>query len=399
MNKKSNILLIDNDKTYVAPLRNALSEAGYNVSCWEEGQKILQLARELRADLIISEVDLPKISGQEIFKEIRSIPEFKTTPFIFLSDQKKVDERIKYIELGVDDYISKPFYVEEVVARAHNLLHEISHIHENEDSSFSGNLTEMNLVDLIQTLELGKKSAVIKLRHHSSMGVVLLSEGQVVDASLDNLSPDEAIMRMFTWTIGSFFVDISTVNNKKKISKSNKELIGIGIRRANDWDQIKNGLPPLNTVILKSNSNNFSELTFEEKELLTSIDNNVQLCDIIEKSKYDDLKALGIIKGLYEKGYLQETENNHSHYVDDYLRRLKQNTTQLKSPSERAASIMSNLFQESKHLEVQAERRKTDRRQTPDRRKMGRRRIDRIQQTNVQHFTKAELLMIRQALL
>lgn len=402
MNKKSKILLIDNDKTYITPLKKALTEAGYSVTCWEEGQKILKLARELKADLIISEVDLPQISGHKIFKEIRSIPEFKATPFIFLSNQKKVDERIKNIELGVDDYITKPFYVEEVVVRVHNLLHEISNLHDSEidtNRGFSGNLTEMNLVDLIQTLELGKKSAVIKLKHNSSLGVVLISEGQVVDASLKNLAPIDAIMRMFTWTIGSFIVDITTVNNKRKISESNEDLIDIGIRRVSDWDQIKQGLPPLNAVVLKSNSNNFSELSVEEKELLTSINKKVKLCDIIEKSKYDDLKALEIIRGLHEKGYLQETENNYSHYVDDYLERLKHQTDHSKSHSERAVSIVSSLFQESDNKDAQAERRKADRRQLLYRRKTGRRRLDRMQQANVIHFTKAELLMIREALL
>jgi DNA-binding response OmpR family regulator len=402
MNKKSNILLIDNDDTYMTPLKTALSAAGYNVTCWQEGQKIMKLAKELKVDLFISEINLPQISGQEIFQELRSIPEFKTTPFIFLSNQKKIDERIQNIELGVDDYISKPFYVEEVVARANNLLHEISHLHDGEietNRGFSGKLTEMNLVDLIQTLELGKKSASIKLKHNSSLGVVLISEGQVVDASLANLTSDEALMRMFTWTMGTFFVDITTVNNKRNISKTNKELVDIGTRRVSDWDQIRQGLPPLTAVVSKINANGVSELSTEEEELLASFDKKVKLCDIIEKSKYDDLKALELIRGLYEKRCLQETDDNYSHYVDDYLKRLQKNTIHSKSPSEQALSIVSSLFQESKNKEAQAERRNAERRQPFDRRKNARRRCDCMQHENAIHFTKAELLMIREALL
>jgi len=89
MDKKSNILLIDNDKTYITPLKKALSEAGYNVTCWEDGQKILQLARETRADLIISEVELPQISGHAIFKELRAIPEFKLHLLYFSAIKKR----------------------------------------------------------------------------------------------------------------------------------------------------------------------------------------------------------------------------------------------------------------------------------------------------------------------
>jgi len=402
VNKKSHILLIDDDKTYLIPLKNALSQAGFEVICWENGQQILQVARDYQVDLIISEVDLPQINGHELFKEIRSKAEFKTTPFIFISNQKKVDERIENIELGVDDYISKPFYTEEVVARVKNLIKETAAVQEDDDEAsrvFSGHLTEMNLIDLIQTLELGNKSAVIKLKHNSSLGVVLVSQGQVVDASLCNLNPDEAILRMFTWTMGTFEVEMTTVNNQKKIFKSNLELIDIGVRRINEWDKIKQNLPPLNVFVLKTSHNNYHDLSPDEISLLNSIENKARLSDIIEKSQFDDLKALEIVRALHQKGYLLETEDNYLCYVDDYLNRLKQYKNHSKSPLERALAIVSNIFQKEKDGQVQAERRKLERRQLQNRRQFGRRRIDRLPRANNINFTKAELLMIREALL
>ena len=189
-----------------------------------------------------------------------------------------------------------------------------------------------------------------------------------------------------------------TVNNEPKIKKSNKDLIDIGIRRINDWEQIKQGLPPLNAVVLKTDNNNYIELSDDEKKVLSSINKKAQLCDIIEKSEFDDLKALELVRGLHQKGYFQETEDNYSHYVDDYLTRLKQNKSHSKSPSERAVSIVSNLFKESENKQAQAERRKIERRRATDRRKNGRRRDDRLQQTNLLYLTKAELLMLREAL-
>jgi hypothetical protein len=289
-----------------------------------------------------------------------------------------------------------------VVARTKNLLKETTQFPEPQFETskvFSGNLTEMNLIDLIQTLELGNKSAVIKLKHNSTLGVVLVSEGQVVDASLSDLKADEAILRMFTWTIGSFLVDITTVHNKKKISKTNQELIDIGIRRMNNWNKMKQGMPPLNAFVLKTNENNFESLSENEVSLLNSIDNKARLCDIIEKSQFDDLKALEIVSKLHQKGYLQETEDNYSTDVDDYLQRLRQYTNHPKSPSERAVAIVTNLFKEAKDESVLAERRKIERRQMDDRRKLGRRRLDRFPHANNIHLTKADLLIIREALL
>jgi len=402
MKKQQKILLLDSDKSYVVPLQNKLTDAGFEVVCLDDGQKALDLAKNQKPDLVISEVDLPQMSGYDLLKQLRSIPTYKITPFIFLSSQKKVDERIKNIELGIDDYITKPFYVEEVIARAKNLLDEISGQNDNKiesEKGFSGSLTEMNLVDLIQTLELGKKSAIIKLKHNSSVGSVQISNGSVVDALLDKLTPEQAIMRMFTWTTGKFYVDITSINKENKLSKTNKDLIEIGIRRINNWEQIVQGLPPLNAIIIKTNNNGYNNLNEDEKAMLTEIDKKVILGDVIEKSKFDDLKALEIVRSLHQKGYLQETEDNYSHYVDDYLQRLKQNTSHSKSPSERAVSIVSNLFEKSEDEQRILERRRLDRRLIPDRRRGGRRRYDHLQDSNYIYLTRTELLMIREALL
>jgi len=124
--KVRKILLVDGDTSYSVPLRNALTKAGYEVLCWDDGQKALESAKNQKADMIISEVDLPEISGHTLFKEFRSNAASQSIPFIFLSSQKRVDDRIKSMELGVDDYIIKPFYTEEIVARVDALFKELA---------------------------------------------------------------------------------------------------------------------------------------------------------------------------------------------------------------------------------------------------------------------------------
>jgi len=402
MQNSKKIFILDNDKNYISPLIKGFQEAGFQTICWDENQNALDAVKEITPDLIISEVDLSQIDSHDFFKELRSIPEYKSTPFIFLSNQKKVDDRIKNIEVGIDDYITKPFYVEEVVSRVKNLLKEVENLQDEQietERGFSGNLAEMNLVDLIQTLELGKKSAIIKLEHQSSTGAVYIANGEVVDANLAGLTPVKAIMRMFTWTIGSFLVDItSSVNPEKKITKSNKELIDIGIRRINDWEQIRQGLPPLNAMVIKSSNNDYQNLNEEEREIISSLENKIRLCDLIEKSRFDDLKALEIVRGLHQKGYLKETEDNYSHYVEDYLTRIKQTGSTWQSPSERAATIVTSLFKKAEGHSKFTDRRKTDRRQLTDRRRHGRRRVDRLQQDNPIYLSKIELLMLKEAL-
>ncbi|UCE07306.1 MAG: DUF4388 domain-containing protein, partial [bacterium] len=333
--------------------------------------------------------------------EIRSVPACKSIPFIFLSSQKRVDDRIKSMELGVDDYITKPFYVEEIVARVDALFTEISQISEEQSQSekgFSGSLTEMNLVDLIQTLELGKKSAILKLKHNSCIGMVYVMNGEVVDALLDELSAEQSLMRMFNWNIGNFYVEMTSVNRVRTIHIPNKQLITTAMRRINQWEQIKQGLPPLNSMVNKTELNTYEDLSDEEKEIITSIKEKKRISEIIERSPFDDLKSLAIIKSLYQKGYLQESEDNYIPYTDNYLARLKKNASNSKTTRDRMASIISNVFKNSDNENKIIEEQKNERRQLPDRRKYGRRRDDRKRESNQIHLTKTDLLLIRERL-
>jgi len=401
MKKTKKILIVDSDTNYIVPLRNSLSKVGYEVVCWDDGQKALELAKSFQADMIISEVELPKVSGHVLFKELRSTPTCKSTPFIFLSSQKRVDDRIKSMEMGVDDYITKPFYVEEVVARVEALFKEVSKLNEGHGSSekgFSGNLSEMNLVDLIQTLELGKKTAIVKLKHNVAVGIVYVKDGEVIDASLADLEPDLALLRMFTWTIGNFLVDFTPIERDKRVQTSNKDLVNIGLRRINEWNQIKEGLPPINSAVMKTQINSYDELSNEERAMITNIHEKKFIYEIIEKSDLDDLKALEVMRSLYQKGYLQEIEDSSVPYMDDYVTKLKQNVATTRSTTERVLSIVSNVFKKQEENKEEPLDPQNDRRQVPDRRKGDRRRFDRLRGANQIYLTKTELLMIRERL-
>ena len=401
MEKVKKILIVDSDTNNIVPLKMELSKAGYEVICWDDGQKALELAKSLQADLIISEVDLPQVNGHVLFKELHSIPACKSIPFIFLSNQKRVDDRIKSMELGVDDYITKPYYVEEVVARVDALFNEIILLQDDQtqtDKGFSGSLTEMNLVDLIQTIELGKKSAVLKLQHNSQIGLIYIDKGEVIDAALDDLTPQQSLMRMFTWTIGTFYVEISELDRDRKIDTPNKELITIGMKRSNEWEQLKQGLPSLNAVVVKTDRNSYEELSEDEQDMVSNLEKKNVLYNLIERSRFDDLKALELVKKLYQKGYLQETKENYVPYMDDYANRLKKKASLPRTTTERVTSLVTNVFKKQDEDNA-VEKRNNERRLLSERRRSGRRRFDRIEESCNIHLTKSELLMIRERLM
>jgi len=396
------IVYVDNDTNNIVPLRSEFEKAGFDIICWDDAQKAFEAIKNQQVDLVICETELPQMDGHGFFKKIRSMEALKATPFIFISSQKRVDDRIKSMELGVDDYIIKPFSIEEIIARVKALFKEIAFLGDTNhqpDKGFSGNLTEMNLVDLIQTLELGKKSAVLNLKHDSASGFVYIKSGEVIDASLESLPAEQALLRMFTWTIGNFYVEMIAVDRDRTIKMANKELITIGLRRINQWQQIKEGLPPLNTVVIKTDLNHSAELSEEEKQLIIAMNEKNMIYELVQKCKCDDLKALELIKGLINKGYLKTTDENYTSYTDNYLAHLKEVASRSRTTSERAVSIISSYFRPSSDEESLLDMSNNERKELPDRRRFSRRLHDRLRDNNHVHLTKAELLLIRERLL
>ena len=399
MQTKKKILIVDEDSNYISGLRKGLTEAGYEVLYSDDGKKAFELTQNIKPDLIIAEVSLPQIDGHLFFREIKTIPEVRNVPFVFLSSQKNVDDRIRSMELGVDDFVSKPFYVDEVVARIENLLNELTSLgnsKNNNEKGFSGDIAEMNLIDLIQTLEVGKKSGIIKLKYNNYQGNVYIKNGEVVDVTLDDLPPTEALLKISVWTEGDFYVEMTDFNRQRKLTRKNKELISEALKRINLWEQEKKNLPPLNTKLAANRTSfDIKSLTEEERELLSSMNGNRMIYDIVVKSPFDDIKALEIVNNLYQKGLLQETSDNYIAEPVNYITRIKQDLVDHKRDyNNKVPFILTNLLQKAgEEKKVKIERRKRDRRREPDRRKENRTHENQI------YLDKTELLIIRERLM
>jgi DNA-binding response OmpR family regulator len=115
----STIQLIEDDPDTVEIVRLYLKQEGYEVVVTQDGLEGLRLARELEPDLIILDLMLPKLDGLAICREIR---EESWVPIIMLTARVEEEDRLTGLNLGADDYISKPFSPKELVARVKAVL-------------------------------------------------------------------------------------------------------------------------------------------------------------------------------------------------------------------------------------------------------------------------------------
>jgi two-component system, OmpR family, response regulator MprA len=116
---KERILIIEDDEGIVRVLRRALSYEGYTVDTALDGETGLNLARDHHPDLVILDLMLPGMDGLEVCQRLRA---GGSTPIIMLTAKDAVQDRVLGLDAGADDYMTKPFDLEELLARLRALL-------------------------------------------------------------------------------------------------------------------------------------------------------------------------------------------------------------------------------------------------------------------------------------
>ncbi|WP_178020805.1 response regulator transcription factor [uncultured Paenibacillus sp.] len=117
---RSAILVIDDDEKITSMLRRGLAFEGYDVYTAQNGAEGLSMMLSADPDLIILDVMMPKVDGFEVCRRLREGG--STVPVLMLTAKDEVENRVKGLDLGADDYLVKPFALEELLARVRALL-------------------------------------------------------------------------------------------------------------------------------------------------------------------------------------------------------------------------------------------------------------------------------------
>ncbi|NLZ92484.1 MAG: response regulator transcription factor, partial [Firmicutes bacterium] len=119
---RGKILVVDDEKPIAEILRYNLEQEGYQVSVAYDGAEALQQARSWQPDLILLDIMLPKKDGFAVCREIR---QFSNVPIIMLTAKDTELDKVLGLEIGADDYVTKPFSAREVLARVKALLRRV----------------------------------------------------------------------------------------------------------------------------------------------------------------------------------------------------------------------------------------------------------------------------------
>ncbi|MCA9707271.1 MAG: response regulator [Myxococcales bacterium] len=312
---RQNLLIVDGDARNRRVLEVSLRKAGFSITPAESAEEALEFLHHAEPDLIISDTRLPSRDGFDFCMEVKGNPKWKTIPFIFLTSEKSIEDKVRGLELGVEDYLTKPIYIKEITTRVTMLLQRKQHERlEKKDAArtkFSGQLADMAVVDLIQTIEISRKTGTISLTTELGEATVWFRDGNIIDAEMGRLQGDAAVYRLLGLSDGHFDVEFKPVNRHRVIEESTQAILMEGMRRVDEWGRLMEQLPPLDSILAtdpEQLEDRRAELTDEQMAILHRFDGRRNIIEVVDESGQDDIEALTAISTFFFEGLLTPYE-------------------------------------------------------------------------------------------
>ncbi|TAJ09126.1 MAG: response regulator [Nitrospirae bacterium] len=200
------ILVVDDDPKWLRVVSLYLSARAYRVMTAPDGDGALRMVAEEPPDIVIADIAMPGLNGFELCSRLRRDPATKTIPFIFLTGLDRAMDRVKARKVGSDDYLTKPCPLERLAQSVEQLIDRVQLARQVplEEIGPSGRIEDVDLLDLIQTLELQQRTGGLVLSHGERTATLYFQEGVIVDADIRSPKREEPLFILLGWKTGRF---------------------------------------------------------------------------------------------------------------------------------------------------------------------------------------------------
>ncbi len=260
--QKNRILIIDDDETLLRLARLTLEKRAFEVDTAATGAAGLSRAKAAKPDLILLDIVLPDVDGWSVIKRLRSTQELLFVPVIFISILSDPESRVKGFSLGADDYLAKPFRLEELAFRVARSLRRCSEIEpavtaqveaEVEATAtpaaptLRGTIGEIGSPSILLLLERAKRSGRLTVtrtgRNERSETVeILVRDGRVLRARYvlgsepQPQDTGDALFRLLDWPQGYFEFTPCLVDIEDEVQTTTSRLLWEIVRRLEGED-------------------------------------------------------------------------------------------------------------------------------------------------------------------
>ncbi len=307
------VLLAEDEALMARLMADMLAETGIEVSVAHDGREALRLAGARRPDLVLLDCMMPELDGFEVAAALKADPETQDIPIIFLTARGRVEDKIRGLELGADDYLIKPVRREEMLARVRNVLRRLESRRATappESSLMRGRLEVMNLPNIFQVLEAERRTGTLRLTHDGRRGEILFVEGRVAYAVEGNRQGEAAVYRMLAWDTGDFELEQTSGNGpaSAQIARSNQALLVEGMRRLDELPGLRRALGspegPIRMLAVFREGLLRRTLPSGFHQLVMMCDGTYRLPQLLEATTLDEWTALTHLARFVKLGVL-----------------------------------------------------------------------------------------------
>ncbi len=226
------LLLVDDNPMVLGMLQQALSPLAAVTTATDTADALLKAVDD-PPDLLVCDYRMPGMDGRQLVEKLKSRPATANFPTVLMASKADIAERLSQQD-AADDYLEKPFFLKDATRRVKRLIDRIALEKMAKtapsDGVVRGNLSQMNVIDLMQSLEMGRKSCQLSLAHEGEKCVVFFVEGQVKHATYGSLVGDEAVFKVLRWTGGNFELDFESKTDKETTQLNTQGLLMEGLR-------------------------------------------------------------------------------------------------------------------------------------------------------------------------
>jgi two-component system OmpR family response regulator len=247
------VLVVDDEPEMRAMLDTVLRRAGLDVELAADGQVALEAALARPPALVITDIVMPRLDGWQLCRRLRAEPATAAVPVVFLSARNRAPDRIYGLQLGADDYLPKPFDTRELVARIRAVLKRAGgalRAASADETGIAGNLRDMSLVDIAQILDLGRKTATVRVTaaagagDEAVSGTLWFEQGQLVHAVYGATTGTAAFSALLGRSDGRFEIVPGASAPARSLRGSTQELLLTTIKRQDEARAGRAGAAP-----------------------------------------------------------------------------------------------------------------------------------------------------------
>jgi CheY-like chemotaxis protein len=226
------LLLVDDNPMVLGMLQHALASLA-QVSTAADAADALLKAVDDAPDILVCDYRMPGMDGRQLIEKLKSRPATANFASMLMASKTDIAERLSTQE-AADDYLEKPFFLKDATRRVKRMIDRIALEKMAKtapsDGVVRGNLSQMNVIDLMQSLEMGRKSCQLSLNNEGDKCEVFFAEGQVKHATYGSLVGDEAVFKVLRWTGGNFQLNFEGKTDQETTKLNTQGLLMEGLR-------------------------------------------------------------------------------------------------------------------------------------------------------------------------